>query len=142
LLNLEQLLLTHFTTEDQQIFVKHFQDYLKYGVDDTLFVVDFDDVYVWLGFTTKGNAKRLLTRKFQEGSDYIVTKSLILEDKRDIHVVVMKELITQQTCFPLRESNIKHHIALWSKQREVYAYIHFIQWSLYLFFHGLAHSIF
>lgn len=79
---LEQLLLTHFTTEDQQVFVKHFQDYLNYGTDDTQFIVDFDDVYDKLGFATKGNAKRLLSRKFQEGTDYIIENLFIPEDKQ------------------------------------------------------------
>jgi phage anti-repressor protein len=82
--DLEQLLLTHFTTEDQQVFVKHFQDYLKYGADDTQFIVDFDDVYVWLGFTRKDHAKRLLQKKFNEGTDYTTTNLLPLKGEQDI----------------------------------------------------------
>lgn len=80
--DLEQLLLTHFTTEDQQVFVKHFQDYLKYGADDTQFVVDFDDVYVWLGFTRKDNAKRLLHKKFNEGIEFITTNLLLHKEEQ------------------------------------------------------------
>jgi hypothetical protein len=80
--DLERFLLEQFTTEDQQVFVKHFQNYLKYGTDDTRFVVDFDNVFEWLGFTTKGNAKKLLVKKFNEGVDYTVQKALILKDKR------------------------------------------------------------
>lgn len=80
---LEQLLLTHFTTEDQRVFVKHFQDYLKYGTDDTQFIVDFDGVYQWLGFTQKHHAKRLLIKKFNEGNDYRIENLLTLEGEQD-----------------------------------------------------------
>lgn len=73
---LEQLLLSKFTTDDQQIFVKHFHVYLKHSTDLTKFVIDFDDVYEWLGFTRKDHAKRLLIKKFNEDDDYITTNSL------------------------------------------------------------------
>jgi phage anti-repressor protein len=79
---LEQLLLSHFTTEDQQVFVKNFQDYLKYGMDDSQFIVDFNDVYLWLGFTQKHHAKRLLVKKFNDGVDYVIKKALTPEGER------------------------------------------------------------
>jgi hypothetical protein len=82
---LEQLLLSHFTTEDQQVFVKNFQDYLKYGMDDSQFVVDFDNVYKTLGFTLKHNAKSLLKRKFKEGIHYTTQNLLIQENEQVLH---------------------------------------------------------
>ncbi len=79
---LEQLLLSTFTTDDQHIFVKHFQMYLKYSTDLTTFVIDFDDVLEWLGFTQKCHAKRLLVKKFQQDTDFIVKKALSSEGER------------------------------------------------------------
>jgi phage anti-repressor protein len=90
---LEQLLLTHFTTEDQQVFVKHFQDYLNYGTDETQFIVDFDDVYQWLGFTQKIHAKKLLIKKFSEGTDYKILLSLEREQDNRQHGGHNKEKI-------------------------------------------------
>jgi phage anti-repressor protein len=42
------------------------------------FPVDFDDAWQWVGFTTKGNAFRLLKRKFKQNIDYQV---FIFKDK-------------------------------------------------------------
>jgi phage anti-repressor protein len=35
------------------------------------FVVDLDDAWKWIGYSTKGNAKRLLEDEFEKGLDYI-----------------------------------------------------------------------
>lgn len=71
---LEELLLSKLSAEDQQIFVKHFQVYLKHASDTTSFVVDLEEVYIWLGFSRKDHAKRLLTKKFTENVDYNIQK--------------------------------------------------------------------
>ncbi len=47
-------------TEEQLQFINSFKLYLKYGYDDTAFIIDFDNIWKWVGFDTKGNAKRLL----------------------------------------------------------------------------------
>ena len=53
----------NFTNKDQQIFLTSFYCYLKY--DSTKdFVIDFDTVWKWLGFTRKDNAKRVLEKNF------------------------------------------------------------------------------
>lgn len=45
---------------EEQLFVKSFQMYLHYNDDDKAFVIDFDDVWKWIGFTRKSKAKELL----------------------------------------------------------------------------------
>jgi phage anti-repressor protein len=80
----EQLLLSRFTTDEQRIFVKHFQTYLKYGNNYTQFVLDFDEVYEWLGFTHKHHAKRLLVKKLEENVDYVMTSLLTSEGEQSI----------------------------------------------------------
>lgn len=72
-----------FTTEQQLIFANNFYCYLKYNpIKD--FVVDFDEIYQWLGFTTKGNAKRVLIKNYTENVDYkiIHTNSCIAYHER------------------------------------------------------------
>jgi hypothetical protein len=58
-----------FTEFEQQMFVSSFYCYLNY--DKTLdFVIDLDDVWKWLGFVKKANAKFVLEKHFVENYDY------------------------------------------------------------------------
>ena len=58
-----------FTGFEQQLFVSSFYCYLNYDkhID---FVVDLDNVWSWLGFKQKINAKMLLEKHFQLDVDY------------------------------------------------------------------------
>lgn len=71
------LLSSEFTSDDQKLFVESFTTYLQYGNDDTKYVIDFDDVWKWAGFTRKDNAKTMLTKYFKEDTDFKV-ESLLL----------------------------------------------------------------
>ena len=58
-----------FTEFEQQVFVSSFYCYLNY--DKTMdFVIDLDDVWKWLGFFKKANAKYLLDKHFYVDIDY------------------------------------------------------------------------
>jgi hypothetical protein len=35
------------------------------------FPVDFDDAWQWIGYSTKGNALRMLQDNFKEGKDFL-----------------------------------------------------------------------
>lgn len=60
---------TNFSDYEQQMFLSSFYCYLKYDkVND--FVIDVDDIWKWLGFTTKGNAKFNLEKNFKIEKDY------------------------------------------------------------------------
>ena len=63
-LELTTRMLDSLNTAEQQLFVKSFQAHLQYGQDDTAYVVDFDDVWKWVGFGRKDNAKALLKKNF------------------------------------------------------------------------------
>lgn len=65
-----QLLSSEFTSDDQKLFVQSFTTYLQYGNDDTKFVINFDDVWKWVGYTRKDTAKDVLEKYFQDGLDY------------------------------------------------------------------------
>jgi hypothetical protein len=63
---------TKFTENEQQIFVASFYGFLKY--DSKMdFVIDLDDVWKWLKFSTKQKAKMLLENHFVKDTDYITS---------------------------------------------------------------------
>jgi len=59
----------NFTDDEQQMFVASFYCYLKYDRKND-FVIDLDDVWKWLGFGLKVNAKRVLEKNFIINKDY------------------------------------------------------------------------
>jgi len=60
-----------FSTEEQQLFITNFYCYLNYKSDD--FVIDLDDIWMWLGFARKTNAKNVLEKQFSKETDYLVS---------------------------------------------------------------------
>ena len=77
--NLLSKIQSKFTNEEQQLFVSSFYCYLNYNQKSD-FVVDFDDIWSWLGFQSKQGAKRLLEKYFTINVDYKL--SLIQPYKR------------------------------------------------------------
>ena len=72
----------NFTNFEQQIFLSSFYCYLNCDqVND--FVIDLDNIWKWLGFSQKVNAKTLLEKQFVEEKDY--KKSLLLQQKQPTH---------------------------------------------------------
>lgn len=70
------LVRTELTDDDAQQFIINFQLYLTHGNDKTKFVVDLDDVWPWLGLSRKDVAKYILTKHFEEKTDFMVIKIL------------------------------------------------------------------
>ena len=64
---------TSFTDTQQQIFVASFYCYLNYDTKKD-FVIDFDNVWKWLGYTRKDHAKTCLEKHFVVDIDYKVVK--------------------------------------------------------------------
>ena len=69
----------NFTNYEQQLFLSSFYCYLKYD-SQTDFVIDLDNIWKWLGFSQKVNAKMLLEKNFTIDKDY--KKSLLLQQKQ------------------------------------------------------------
>lgn len=67
--NLLTKIKTKFTDEEQQMFVASFYCYLNYNPKED-FVIDLDNVWKWLGFNQKYNAKHLLEKQFIIERDY------------------------------------------------------------------------
>lgn len=74
---------TKFTENEQQIFVASFYGFLNYD-SKTDFVIDLDDVWKWLKFSTKQKAKMLLENHFVKDTDYIT--SLTPQVKQPEHI--------------------------------------------------------
>jgi hypothetical protein len=73
------LIKSNFNKDDMQLFDLNYKIYTtnKNNLND--FIVDFDEVYVWIGFSRKSHAKRLLESKntenkilFEINKDYII----------------------------------------------------------------------
>lgn len=62
-----------FTESQQNIFVSSFYCYLNYN-SKTDFVIEFDTVWKWLGFSRIDHCKVVLTKYFKKDIDYIVTE--------------------------------------------------------------------
>jgi hypothetical protein len=60
-----------FNPEEQQLFVASFYCYLNYDSKKD-FVIDFNDVWKWCGFSRKSDGKKVLEKHFVEGVDYNV----------------------------------------------------------------------
>jgi phage anti-repressor protein len=58
-----------FNNYEQQMFLASFYCYLNYDYKND-FVIDLDDVWQWLGFGQKVNAKRVLEKNFKINTDY------------------------------------------------------------------------
>lgn len=59
----------HFNSYEQQMFLASFYCYLNYDNKND-FVIDLDNVWQWLGFGQKVNAKRVLEKNFKIDIDY------------------------------------------------------------------------
>jgi hypothetical protein len=67
--NFVNKLIEKFGEKEQQLFAASFYCYLNYDSKKD-FVIDLDDIWKWVGFTRKDNAKRLLEKYFIEDVDY------------------------------------------------------------------------
>lgn len=64
-----QKLREKFTEQEQQLFVQNFCMYLNYDKEND-YVIDLDQVWQWMGFSTKQKAKELLVKHFSANEDY------------------------------------------------------------------------
>ena len=68
----------NFTNYEQQLFLSSFYCYLKYDPKKD-YVIDLDNIWKWLGFSSKYNAKRLLENNFKININY---KMLLLQSAK------------------------------------------------------------
>ena len=70
----------NFNNYEQQMFLASFYCYLNYDSKND-FVIDLDNIWKWLDFKQKVNAKNLLEKNFIENIDY--KKLLLLQQKQN-----------------------------------------------------------
>jgi len=68
-----------FTGNEQHVFIASFYCYLNCDPND--FVIDLDNIYEWMGFSNKSNAKRVLVKNFVQDKDYVVKMVLLQVDE-------------------------------------------------------------
>jgi hypothetical protein len=66
---LVEKLKNNFTNYEQQLFLSSFYCYLKYDNKND-YVIDLDNLWKWLGFNQKYNAKVTLEKNFVIDKDY------------------------------------------------------------------------
>jgi hypothetical protein len=74
---------TKFTSYEQQMFISSFYCYFKYN-SKTDFVIDLDNVWEWLGFTTKAHSKHTLDKNFVVDKDYKRSLAKVREQTNSI----------------------------------------------------------
>ena len=90
-----------FTTYEQQLFLSSFYCYLKYDkIND--YVIDLDNVWKWLGFNKKCNAKLTLEKNFVINKDY---KILLLNVQEQDFMTNNEDEIVPH---PKKESKLSH----------------------------------
>ena len=66
-----QLIESEMSDGDEQLFMKSYKLFLQYGSNSKEFVINFDIVWNWVGYTRANDAKKLLMKYFTEHNDYI-----------------------------------------------------------------------
>ena len=122
---LYELLKSEMNTDEQMQFIESFKMYLKYGDDDNAFVIDFDNVWKWIGFTRKDNAKTLLLKKFNENIDYIrpppTNTGGPLNNQNGIKEIIMLSVNTfKKFCIKALTSNAEFCITNYLQMENLY----------------------
>jgi uncharacterized Zn-finger protein len=76
-----------FTEEEQLLFSVSFQGYLKFNPEID-FVINFDQIWGWIGYSKKENAKRALLKAecLEENKDYKI-EILLLRNEENLFVI-------------------------------------------------------
>jgi hypothetical protein len=73
-----------FSETQQQLFISSFYTYLNYHPTND-FVIDLDDVWKWLDFSTKQKARLLLEKQFKIDIDYKILLNLAGKQEKGQH---------------------------------------------------------
>lgn len=84
----------NFTSYEQQLFLSSFYCYVKYDYQND-FVVDLDNIWQLLNFSSKHKAKELLEKYFTLDKDYKVLLCQLANQTRGRHnkqIVMLKKV--------------------------------------------------
>jgi predicted GIY-YIG superfamily endonuclease len=90
---------SNFTDFEQHLFISSFYCYLNYDKTKD-FVVDLDNIWKWLGFSSKQNAIKLLERFFNVDKDYNISLNLVNKKENEQHGGQnIKKIMMNVRCF-------------------------------------------
>jgi hypothetical protein len=72
--NLINLIKNSFNDDDNKLFTLSFKLYSSTKDNPDDFLINFDDIYKWIGFSRKSDAKKLLINNFTINKDYKIDK--------------------------------------------------------------------
>jgi len=98
-----------FTEPEQQLFVASFYCYLNHNTNND-FIIDFDNVWKWVGFVRKDPAKRLLEKYFILDLDYKIL--LLSKVEQNTKEVLLHSSVEQNLKQDKRGGNNKETILL------------------------------
>ena len=84
-MDIYEKLSTEFSSQEQQLFLNNFRSYLNYDQEKD-YVIDFDKVVKFIGFTRKDNAKKILLKYLTENEDYKIENSLLRSQEQDSNI--------------------------------------------------------
>jgi phage anti-repressor protein len=70
----------NFTNEQQKLFILSFYTYLNYDANE--YVINLDNIWKWLNFKYKKNAKSLLEINFTKDTDYKLVDNSSIKNKK------------------------------------------------------------
>jgi len=74
-----QLIETEMSDGEEQLFMKSYKLFLQYGSNNKEFVINFDIVWNWVGYTKIGDAKKMLIKYFTQHNDYEISFAAVAE---------------------------------------------------------------
>ena len=79
----------YFSNEEQRLYVSNLFLYLNYHpIND--FIVNLENVWKFIGFSNKANAKRLLKHNFTENKDYKIIFIRTDENKTNMSTLLTR----------------------------------------------------
>ena len=121
--NLINLIKSNFNKDDMQLFELNYKFYITNKNNPNEFIVNLEEIFKWIGFSTKGNAKTLLTKEtsgFKINIDYkikIHEKQVFLPMQKNLGGRNSDTILLTLNCFKLLS-----FIAGTEKSRKIYHY--------------------
>jgi hypothetical protein len=95
------LIKENFNEDDNKLFELSFKLYTLTKSNSDDFIISLDDIYKWVGFSTKGDSKRLLINKFEENKDYKIVKGIFSRSAKNSYGCPVENIFITIDCFKI-----------------------------------------
>jgi len=97
--NLINLIKEELNEDDNKLFKMSYQLYnISYNKPNE-YIINLDDVYNWIGFKYKANAKKLLVSNFKENIDYKMNKEVFIQTDENLGGRPTEKILLTIECF-------------------------------------------